>query len=777
MNKFLKSVLGTSLLLVATLLVANFASCKGNGKKGGDTPTKKSFQVSSVKLWGMSIKDKASETVSSTSTDKSLEIVVGNSKDYQLTWSFKDGETGTANATDGTAKQDPFSVPAGDSVLEIKLTASGFNDWTHSIKVTRKAPTADVTVKLKRSEDANANVITDGNTYDTGADEADLTLEVATGKITSVTGATLTISSDGKSATGKVSIGSTELVVKFEEHKDFTFSFTLKKVEGTLELNATKATIFSGDDWKEEVALSIEKDNEYTEVKPKDVRFSLVKLEMEFDAPITGAEIVRCDDERSDGYAEGNPGKKEDFQLGGVFSGRVIKEAKWKNGKLEVTELNNVVDGKYREYLIVARGAVEYDIKFSAVGRKSKTYTIKINNPLKTHMQKGENLGLGCFGADNGAGLNQTWPEFRWLQYLKAPVNQKDDQAHLDMLSNPEYMGDIVKLFIQGAKSQMGKLGKDLSFFYNVMGDDDATCHDFVRVFSVTNKEKTFVFTITEFDPQEKKVDAFIAFEKALPLPMSPFHLANPFKKLVNKGFTVNCFNSDEIQNKFEDAFFYRIQAKIFGNLNAPGGHKEENAMKISKKQEYAYYLDATKKEATLLTGSSADKKKLAGRDSFYLKPMFKGKFSEAFESITCKISMKNGNGWDEKQTSTYDLAKWDNAPILIVGAKDGWIEKWTGALKDADCSDIFCFEDSSGANIYKVEITTKLKGSNKEEYFDMLLNYKDTYKQEPLGLGATGGASGADMFGLPTHFATEDVVTMDAGVARELAKAELFRR
>lgn len=156
---------------------------------------------------------------------------------------------------------------------------------------------------------------------------------------------------------------------------------------------------------------------------------------------------------------------------------------------------------------------------------------------------------------------------------------------------------------------------------------------------------------------------------------------------------------------------------------------------------------------------------------------MFEGKFSEVFGSITCKISIKNGNSWDEKQTSTYDLAKWDNAPILIVGAKDGWIEKWTGSLNDADCSDIFCFEDSSNTNIYKVEITTKLKGSNKEEYFDMLLNYKDTYKQEPLGLGATGGASGADMFGLPTHFVAEDVVTMDAGVARELAKAELFRR
>jgi len=773
-NKLLKSILGTSFLLVVALIAINFASCKDQSKPSGETA--KAFDVKSIKLWGENIKNKRSCEIAGGGDDKSLEIVVTNVKVYQLSWSINGGDSNTVDATDGTAKKDSITLPVGESTLEITLTAEGMTPYKQTIKVNLELASADVEVKLKRLEDDDFLTIEDSDNQETNATEAEIKVISDKPMKTAKVGTTpLTLSTDKKTATGMVQEGKNTLKVEIEGCKDFEFVFTLTKVTGALKLNATKAFIYSGNKYKNKVELRLEPNKTiYRQVSPKEIEYGVVKLEMEFDAPLRKAEVVRCKDDRAENYTDVQS-VEHFYKYGGIFSGRVFKDVKiTKQGKkytTEETELVNIDGNKYTEYLIIGRGKVEYDIQFQANGREPVKYTIKMENKLKLAYTESlaKNVPISLYNAqENTFGIGLGSPYFLWLQYMESPLvppSSITPEKLAERMSTLEYMGDIIhiKFYCTPNDNMKSSLGnEDMQFFYNIIDEEkDKKCHNFVRVHSVLDKDGDFMVEAA-FDPEEKKVDSYLGFQKALPLSQCTTNLAKPFKKVIEKGFILEAYNNDAIRKAFFNTFYYRNQAKIFEKLNTPNGRTDDNAMKIGRDQKYTEFIKGTIQytNPNLLTGSSNDKTKLRGRDHFFLNKTFKGKFSEVFDKITCEIKRKNSAGdWESLQNEEYELQKWDALPYLIVGAKQGWMDKWTAGtnLGDVDCTDIFCFEKGEDAskNIYKIEITTKLKGKAKEEYFDIILDYQNLQTQKPLSLeGANDTYGSSDLFGLPVNYA-----------------------
>lgn len=773
MSKFLRNVLGTSLLLLVTLVVANFASCKGLG--GGGTP----FEIKSIKLWGENIKGKKNIDITAGGKDNSLEIVVGNAKNYNVKCSVTGKEPITFTASGDKAEHNVV-LSSGQSTINIEITAEGMAKYTQSTEINVKLKSASITVKLKRAEDIGFLLVGDGDVKETNGTEAEIMLEsdrsMASAKVGNVP---LQFSDGNKIATGKVSAGKVEVSAEVLGFNDFRLVFTLQKVDHTLKLSPTKVAIYSGDDKKDggtEKILELEDKNGtvYNQVVLDDVEYGVVRLEMEFDATLEKVEITRCKDGRTEDYYTGLTTKN--YIQGGIFSGRVFKEVKIveQDGKKKTVEttLTNVEGSKYTEYLIVGKGAVEYDIMVYAHKRVPVKYTIKIKNEMTKRFQLSDAkaVDMGLYGPYNLAeGLLVAGTYFIWLGYLRSPLIPPSDtpkEEALDWVSNVEYMGDLVTMTFFAEPQKMSKLGADgMQFFYNVIDEEkDKMCHNFVRVYGGKDSDG-YLYVKPEIDPQGKRVDAYLGFQKALPFPLLPTNASKPFKKIIEKGFYVEADASKAIHREFIKAFYYRNQAKMFEKLNTDAkGRLDENAMKIARKLEYADFREGRNASPaeSLLTGSTANKEKLSGRDCFYLRKTFKEKYSEVFDKVACEIKLKNKSGeWETQQSEDYELEKWDSVPYLIVGAKQGWIDKWTAgkAVNDVDCTDIFCFEkgEQYSENLYKIEITTKLKGSGKEEYFDMILDYSDKITEhKPLGLEGVGSTYGAtDLFGLPVCFET----------------------
>lgn|GEM_PF-4278262 len=805
MKKFFRSILGTSLLLAGALLVASFASCKdpNKGGKGGGGVTKKDFEVTSIKLWGNEIKDKTSVEVKGTSTDKSLVVTVGNVDAYEVVWSFDGGDSGTTVGSAKEAKEDPFNVAIGESTLNLKLVASGFNEWSKSIKVTFKAPSADVVVKLKRGEDAQAFEITEGGEYETKGDDAELELETTTknAELASVTAGSATLTLDGtKKAKGKVGVGTVEVVARFKGHKEFKFTFTLKKLDPgqTLKLKATRATIFSGKDWGESLQLSLGEDNEYDEVNPKNVMFSIVKLVMEFDAPLKKVEFTLSKNERTPNYID-SP-QDSDLAHGGIFSGRVVKELKCKAGgqKPEETVLENISGNKYTEYLILGSGEVNYKIKFSADGREDVEYTINLKDTKRKvyEIKKGQQAAMGMFNGYETFGLG-VGGILRWVGYIKTPVRDMPDNQWADAMSNPQYQGDNIGVAFSANKAMMSTNGyKDYNYFYNIMSvekkEDIATfpCHEFVRVIPFDSNGRVTAFV--RIKPDEKFIDAFIGTDTQYPLPLLPLHMSNKFKKLVPKGFYVDKLEKlgDE-EEGFPNAFHLRNQSVIFGEQNNNGTHVEGKELKVYQVQEWEDWFEKAqvKTRNKMLIGKTGNK--LSDRDVFVLQPLFDGKFSDNFTKIECKVSKKaNGagdftseSGWD----LTYDLTKWDNAPFLILATKDAFLEKWqtAGSIdKVTNLSDIFTLEGDSGKSsvtkhIYKVELTCTLKDGTTKEYFDFIFDFSENGgTQNTLSVGGNAPSlTTSDLSGLRAYLGDEQVMRMPSDIARDMARMDYFKR
>lgn len=175
-NKFIRSMLGFSLMLGGILLLANAISCKGptNNK------TELTFDVEDLKFYGKNILEKESISVSGSEKTKTLNVKVKNCQNFTMKWELVDSTgaatSGEAKASGGEATGD-VQLQKGKSTLKIKLVGDGMKDWMQDVKITVNLPNADMGAKLKRDEDKKAIFIVNGSEYQTKKDTAKLIIE------------------------------------------------------------------------------------------------------------------------------------------------------------------------------------------------------------------------------------------------------------------------------------------------------------------------------------------------------------------------------------------------------------------------------------------------------------------------------------------------------------------------------------------------------------------------------------------------------------------------
>lgn len=775
MVRFLKSIFGASILLMATLLIAG--SCKGAGTGGDDK--RPEFKIKSIMLWGNNITKAKNCEVRATSKIRRLEVVVDGVETYKVAWNAG-AKSGEITAENYKADED-IELPRGEFILEIILTADSRKPYKHSINVKHTAPSTDVKVRVKTKESPVFVETTGEYPALTKVGEADIELEAEVPmKDAKVGDVALTLTEDKKKATGKIKAGNHKVTATFEEYKDFELSFELKVVTGDLLIKATRAVISSGKGNTVPYDLTLGDNNIYEELALSDIPFSVVKLDMEFDYPISKAQIVRCKDERTEVYHL-TP-HDEEWKKGGIFSGRVAKVVELSSSggnKFDTITLENVKDGKYTEYLIVGKGAVEYDIQFSADGRVPVTYTVKIKNKNETCFQFGQPSGLTIINTVDfsGLGLHNIMD---WVGHLKTPITNVPNKDLILNRADLQYMGDKVKFFVAAKIAEIKPKGfEDFHFFYNISKDiRGEVCHDFTRVYSVRNKELTNRLNVIKFDPKEEYVDAFIASDhKFLPLQISPWSTSSKWQCRVPKGFFVDKLSLGE-EGKFADAFHLRNQSVIFGEQNEGGNHISGKELMVSKKQKYLSWVDGSEEtDDNMLKGAISNK--IAERDIFKLTPIFEEDYSKIFSEITTKISVKDGEDFVEKALITNDPSKWDDKPYIVLGAKDEFLPKIDAVpdkdlTKLEDLSDLFLFEAGTNVakNVYKVEVECTLLDGTKE-WFDFIISFKDEFRQETFAINK---ANDGMTFGLPTYFGGNNVVKLEPDMIRELKNMNFVR-
>ena len=749
MKKIIKRAIGASFLLIGATLMMNFLSCKKETDGGGTTT--KDFEVEYIKVWGSTnLVQKDKVTVSGSAEDKTLEVVVKNCNDYKLEYELNDKKD-SKETDSGKVKINPFDIERGKSDLTIKLIADGYNKKVFLIEIRREDSTTDVKVMLKRTEDAVPVEVVDGKNYPTSGDKATVSI-VSTGKAefetVTIAGSDIPINDTNKKKVEKTDVatgGNVEVKATFKYYKDSITNFSLEKVApGEVPVRVLQATVSSGNGYATKKPLTFADENGIptASVELEDIEYSCVKLEMETDLALKADEsgLQECKDERSPNYST-NPTQND---VKGIFSGRLIKEMD-KDGKV-TTEYNEPIVGKkLTEYLIVGAGTVEYKFKLKADGRKETECVVKITNKSEKKVVFAGNDAQ--FYASQGYG-NQSYlngpPVWRWTTYSQLPVNSDESWKKI---TNLEYMGDIVKMIF--AKINAGVEG-DMYFYYNVFDDANSKKHEFARI--IGEPQGGAYFTQAIFNPEEKYVDAFVAFKAFLPQALLPLQTQKKWQKIVDKGFLFQIENDLEYsaptqQNPnakessleiFYDAFNYRVQAKTY---------EAGNALNIGLQQDYAEMLNGTNtpiKHPFLDGGKKTDN---SPNDLMFMVPTFAGKIGDSIASVKYTIK-KNGveeNDWKDVTITASKLSM-----FLCLNAKDVNITD-DGKLKDRNT--LYVYEkDSSNENNYEIEVTITPKTGNTET-FKYKIDYKNKQTVTPMSL-ENSPSTDSNLFGVPTSYA-----------------------
>lgn len=766
MEEIMKKKISFLSLCVATSLIAilSFAACKDQNGGGGQQVGTKEFEVSELKFWGRNILAKDKITLDGNDSPKSLVVTVGNCEEYDVTVSMK-GKIGTGKGAAGYAEVK-FEDIETDSVLVIKLSASGMKTYTQNVNVKiSEAVASDLVVYFGTQQ------MVQGGAYNTTEGTAKVKLTSTTSKMTkvSVDGTDATLAEDGKTATYDLTITGTEAApqnvsveVEFKYHSKATLTYVAKKyaTQGDLPIELVSAKILSGDDGAHKQDLKFDSSKKAT-VSVEDARYSTVKLVMEFDKDLKEATVKNHTNQRGDKYTT------EFFTadaLSGTFSGYITHDVNFQTG--EETALTRISGKTYTEVLIVGYGTVSYEIEVESTSNKKATYTVEISNPTETVTQGGQSLNTDHFMKNTFRVYNghMGWGTFYNFSkqlngfflpfYYKGP-NWKGQGSAPDGFIEPAYMEDLSLVVVD--KSATDKF----CFYYNVMGEAGGKQKDegkFKRITALKGQGGGYLLWTNIKDVDGKYFDCFMSGKETLPNPMMTYLYDKKWKKTSNKhGFLLELENKQESHwetekfpsgNAFAWIFNYRVQAMKYD---------KRESVEISKKQDFVYWETGVKEGGEtngwtpFLSAGMGDNK-----DMFKLKALMQ-KPTDVIRSIKCTITKGENNACGEECAEYKDVG-------LKPSVENGETYYYVGCKANEEKPS---FEFTK--KYYKIVVTAEYKDVTEKDTFTYILNYTDTAGAKIELMGASDEVDvDTNLFGVPTSYGA--VKMLDADSFREIA-------
>ena len=767
MEEIMKKKISFLSLCVATSLIAilSFAACKGQNGGGGQQVGTKEFEVSELKFWGRNILAKDKITLDGNDSPKSLVVTVGNCDEYDVTVSMK-GKIGTGKGAAGYAEVK-FEDIETDSVLVIKLSASGMKTYTQNVNVKiAEAVASDLVVYFGTQQ------MVQGGAYNTTEGTAKVKLTSTTSKMTkvSVDGTAATLAEDGKTATYDLTITGSEAApqnvsveVEFKYHSKATLTYVAKKyaTQGDLPIELVSAKILSGDDGAHKQDLKFGADKKAT-VSVEDARYSTVKLVMEFDKDLKGATVKKHTNQRDDKYTQNF---LTEYALSGTFSGYITHDVNFQTG--EETALTRTSGKTYTEVLIVGYGTVSYEIEVESTSNKKATYTVEISNPTEVVTQGGQGLNTDHFMKNTFRVYNghMGWGTFYNFSkqlngfflpfYYKGPNWTTDGKSSPVGFVDPAYMEDLSLVIVDKSATDQ------FCFYYNVMDDKSGKPNDegkFKRITALKGQGGGYLLWTNIKDVHDRYFDCFMSGKETLPNPMMTYLYDKKWKKTSNKhGFLLELENKQESHwesekfpsgNAFAWIFNYRVQAMSYDG---------SKPIEISKKQNFAYWETGVEEGGTssgwtpFLSGKTG-----ADKDMFRLKALMQ-RPADVIKNIKCTITKGTTKDCTEECAEYKDIE-------LKFSTANGETYYYVGCKANED-KPSFDFKE----NYYKIVVTAEYKNVTEKDTFTYILNYTDTAGAKIELMGASDEVDvDTNLFGVPTSYGA--VKMLDADSFREIA-------
>ena len=676
-----------------------------------------------------------------------------------------DGEKATETTDTGTAKVKVEKIPTEETILKIKLSGSGMNDFTKVLNVKlEKGSASDLKVFFK-SEDGDQEVVGGITpTFSTTKTEGTVTVKTTSAEMSKVMvgGAEATLSEDKKSATYKLSVTGTDtdpqevkVEVEFPYFKKAERTFKVAKYgnKNDFPLQLVSAKILSGDKGENTTVLDFDASNKAS-VEIGDVRFSVVTLAMEFDQPLKSRTVLECKDERSADYST----KPLIADVNGIYSGYITTDIDITKNNAE-TPIQQISGKKYMELLIVGFGTVSYKIEVTSNTDKKKTYTVEIKNTNENIPKPNADAFFQEFGTFNGnSGRPTIYTLGRTINlpnYSKGSMFNGQD-LNLNGFSDLAYMDNMALVMIQFQK-------QPFCWYYNIMeenGGKPNNKHEFKRMWAgYTNNGRALVRqNISELNG--KYIDMFISNEKNTPYPMFPLYYGQKWRKTSPKhGFLIklsNTLNTATWPGVFKDnlsadfvfdlIFNYRIQSIVYDNLNKTGS-TEPNELVIAKKQKFSFWETGTDIQTWIpfLSGKSEAKDK----DVFKFTPIFADKNLIKTVKYTIKCGDEETSCVEDSKFKDF-TAKVNKDGDYILGSEDGNAASYT-------------FNDGK---IYKIEVKVEYTDSTTDK-FNYMIDYKNEKTLNLMDIAGEQGDFDSNLFGVPTSYGMK---TIDPAILKELA-------
>ena len=685
-----------------------------------------------------------------------------------------DGEKATETTDTGTAKVKVEKIPTEETILKIKLSGSGMNDFTKVLNVKlEKGSAGDLKVFFK-SEDGDQEVVGGTTpTFSTTKAEGTVTVKTTSAEMSKVMvgGTEATLSEDKKSATYKLSsITGTKdnpqevkVEVEFPYFKKAERTFKVAKYSSKTDfpLQLVSAKILSGDEWGNTQDLSFSSDSEKkASIEVEKPYYSTVKLVMEFDQELTSREVLECKNQRPENYATAKEGLFTPAGISGTFSGYVTHDV---TGDKE-TELKATVGKVYTEFLILGYGTVTYKIKITGQNNKNETYIVEIKNSFET--AEGNNLNTSrfmknvtVFNGHSGRPLLYSIKDMPILfpaHYFKGSTFTNDKLSGPENFTDPMYMENVSLVFEQASNDAP-------YFYYNVMNDESSNPKDegkFKRVKGrVVNGQQGNKIGLVAFvckDLENKYLDFFLSGKETFPAPMISYLYNKKWTKAKAKhGWLLSLENKEKgsigqqqlSSSIFFDLIFnYRIQTKSYDEQNNTGATGKY--LTIAKNQAFQFWETAQSESGWVpfLGGKTGSDK-----DMFILHPL-----CDPSLITEVKYSIKCG----DTDTTCTDVAEYKD---IILTAQDdqrkGKIYKL--GCKANETTPSYEFKDK----IYKIEVEVKYNGSESDK-LNYLLDYKNQQTLNIMDIADEGDAD-SNLFGVPTSYGMK---TIDPAILKELA-------